>query len=176
MQQDDIYQLHDEVYYLLEPHASFLSGCEREDVRHFLPNEYLESLSWLTIYIVIPILTNAVGSILANFLKHEKEEKILQVEIGPRVYLNGPRTINDEFKERETVVRQQEELALMMQELSIVYQNIENNCNPTKESISSAKEELYEVLLVNGFPTNIALKESDRIIQLILGHFSGEVK
>lgn len=166
MNVNEIEKLHDEVYCLLEPNASYMSGGNREDVRYFLPVGFLEDLSWLITYIVIPILTNTIGAILAEFIVRNKSEKILQSNGEFCIYTNGAKTKTDDLKKNEKVAKQLEELNLLRQEL--LNQQTHNEFNPSVENISRAKKEIIEVLLANGLPNNIAMKVSDKIVQVTL--------
>src|SRR5208337_404752 len=65
---DTLDDLHTEVYQILEPHASYATGGYGDDVRHFLPVGFLESLAWLSLYVILPILTGTVSSLLSDFL------------------------------------------------------------------------------------------------------------
>jgi hypothetical protein len=108
-----------------------LCGSARDDVRYHLPAEFLEKISWLAMFIVIPILNNTIGTTLANFLNRTKNKKVLQADSETPRYIKGPRTKNDARIEQETVSCQQEELIGMKRELLIIYPKMDTKYNST---------------------------------------------
>jgi hypothetical protein len=173
---NEIVILQDKVYSLLEPRASYLSGGSENDVRHFIPSEYLDTLSWLVVTVAIPILTNTIGAIVASTIMHDKTSRAVIIIDNPRTNLGGPITKDKEYKDLELAVEQKEKLTALMLELFNAYPQIIKEGNLTEDSILSAKEEIYKVLSDNGLPSSVSQEDSEKIIQIILEHFQVKLK
>jgi|SRR5208337_444899 len=172
---DTLDDLHNEVYQILEPHASYATGGYGDDVRHFLPVGFLESLAWLSLYVILPILTGTVSSLLSDFLKREDRRKALHQPEGPRIYL--PRRPATRFwdtllgrsdgGEVEVCPLQQHELDEMIRELHLTARSLSRHL-PQAEKLLAAQRELCDVLLANGWPSELARSDSESIVRSTL--------
>jgi hypothetical protein len=66
----------DAVYYVLEPHATYISKGGDEDIRYFVPPEILEALTWIGLHVCIPIITGVTTSVVADRLTKKEPSEV----------------------------------------------------------------------------------------------------
>jgi hypothetical protein len=151
MASNNIEDLFNSVYYILEPHASFISKGEDDHTKYFLPPEVVEVLSWIALNVALPVLVGVAQSTITERLQKRNEGK-----------------------KDETLVAlemQRKELDLLQQEVKQSLNLLKQEQSPDKDSIHIARVNLAPVLSINGYPTDIARVDADKTIDTILQQY-----
>jgi hypothetical protein len=136
-------------YTELEPRATYIHGTADDEIRYFIPSEVLVVLAWIGTNIVLPILTGAAGSTILEKLKKRKNESQLKaLELQKKI---------------EEVEKLKIDAEAALEKLNAVKP-------PSEEKALIARVSLAEVLKINGWPSDLAEKDAERIVLRIRNH------
>ena len=151
----------EEITKVLEPSLIFVNGGYGHNVRHHVDYSFVELFSYLSAYVVMPILTGIVSNKLSNLIHLRGGNKVkLGIEEGYMTVI-GEKQFSDEN------VISMKELAEIKNELINEDKLLANS--PINSSKSEeALEALTELLVSNGWPQKIARFNAEKIIKRII--------
>ena len=151
MARNNIEDIFDSVYYILEPDASFISTGEDDEGEYFLGPEALEVLSWIALNVALPLIIGVTQSTIVERLKKwnkgKKDETLVALEM------------------------QRTELEILQREVQQAVNMLKREQPPDKGSRQIARANLAQVLSINGYPTDIARADADKTVETIIQQY-----
>jgi hypothetical protein len=152
-------ELGDSTYAVLEAHVSYANAGEGEHVRHFLPVEFLQALSWLCVSVLIPTLTGAAGTLIAEYLKRPKGQRAIASDDNPRTIL---RSRLRPFWSKRPLLNYRDVPRLREEARTLLIRHSGNFYDLSRAD--EAHRMLTEILYANGWPASIAEEDATRIV------------
>lgn len=138
------HQLGDLAYDILEPYAAFICKGEEDQSLYFIPPEVLAFLAWVVTNVIVPILTDTLSSGIAEKLKQKDRDEV--------------NVLKKKITDLET------ELKRLREEVVLALEKLDDTQRPSNHQIMIARVSLVEILVVNGWPFELANRNADEIV------------
>lgn len=166
----------DIAYYAIASHAAYIDGGDDENVHYSIPPEFVEVFSWIVTCFVLPLVVNIISDKLADFIDKAKKEAIRpdvpKTEKNAIIIIAGDKNIIDISTVNNTKINIIDE----NRELEKALLKINHYNPPTEESIDEIKNNLTQFLCKNGWPKELASKDSQRVIKDFLQYIERQLK
>ncbi|MCF6260712.1 MAG: hypothetical protein L3J98_11235 [Gammaproteobacteria bacterium] len=133
------------IYNVLEPHATYISKGADDTDHYFVPAEILEALSWIISNVMVPIITGVTSgvtvSVLVERIKKRREEQQIQA-----------------------LVLEREEIESLKLSVQTALNHLEEKTSPCQNDFSLVEADLVEILMINGWPTDLAKRDAEEIL------------
>ena len=130
----------DAVYYVLEPHSSFIHNGNDDNVKYFIPPEILEILAWIALNVSMPILLGVTTSVLSESFKKKDDKKLKAMEL------------------------QKAELEQLKADVQKALKELDEQKKPSKENILIARASLADILKINGWTSEMANTDAEKAV------------
>lgn len=145
----------------LEPNITFANGGYGDNVHHQFVVTFPELLSYLAIYVVMPVLTGCAGSYLHDLIKVRGGNLArLGVKTGNMHVIGTKEFIDDNIITMDELIEIQKKSSSSDDELANTKVDVNN--------AEAAQIALSQFLVSNGWPSKIASMNSKRIISRII--------
>ena len=138
------------IYEILESHASYIRRGPEDTALHYVPPEVLEALTWMLMNILLPIFTGITASVVWKRLENQDDKELI------------------------AMILEKAELQRLKAEVQQLLERMQKETEPNNELILIVKKKLVHVLMVNGWPSDIAEKDTEKILIKIGGLISTE--
>lgn len=128
------------IYEILEPHASYIRRGPEDTALHYVPPEVLEALTWMLMNILLPIFTGIAASVVWKRLQKQDDKELI------------------------AMILEKAELQHLKAEVQQLLERVEKETKPNNELIFVAKKKVVHVLMVNGWPSDIAEQDTENIL------------
>ena len=145
----------------LEPNISFANGGYGDNVHHQLIESFPEMMSYMAMYIIMPILTGCAGSMLHDLIKVRGGSLVrLGVKSGPMHVVGKKEFIDDNIITTDELVEIKSKSSLDDEKLA--------QAKVDSSKASEAETALSQFLVSNGWPTKVASVKAKHIISRII--------
>lgn len=165
----------DIAYYAIASHAAYIDGGDNKNVHYSIPPEFVEAFSWIVTYFVLPLVVNIFSHKLTNFIDKAKREALKPDASRAEknaIIINGVNNIIDISTVNNTKINIMDE----NRELEKTFLKINHYNLPTEESIDEVENNLTQFLCKNGWPKELAIEDSQKVIKDFLQYVEGQLK
>jgi hypothetical protein len=155
-------QLGSEAYAVLEPHASYANAGAGDEVRHYLPPEYLDALSWMCVTVLVPTFTGAAGTLIAEYLKKTKNQKAIYSDDNPKIVLKKRFRL---LAPERSLINYRDVHKLQDEARAILTQHGVVSVPPAQ--VLEAVQTVAEILEANGWPGSLAREDATKIVNAV---------
>lgn len=160
---NELEKLHEEICYILQPNITFANGGCNNSTKHFLNFNFLDSLGWVILYVVLPITLSLSSSKIYDFLKSRGGHRVKVRNDEGSKYIDN--NLNNEIKYNETTSKN--EIDFLHSELEQIFKQIQRSNALSTQIIENTHNVILEFLLSNGWPKEAALEDTKSIIDEI---------